>query len=667
MNASSERAPAPAFDWAKAVGWRWAAVPPPRRLGAPGGSGRPPRDVVAAARIGRPRKNAAPDSDDPGGDPDAPKRRGRPKKGEEAAIAEETTARIESARAAAAAAAAAASAPPPAARWPDAAAAGASEDEPRRFGFHRRLQAAAQQGDAHDAEGVLSDMADAGMPPGPRAWHVLVIAHLKAGDVDGALDASVRADEAGVSLLLETWCALVYGLMSGERPDVEGAREIVATVESAGADATGVRCVLLTQLSARGLHSDAAVEGAALRAEGRFAAPPPREEEGLGRGSLQDAALAFVESLCALGRQSEALELYGDLFNSGRLSSPARPLAALVRASAAAGDIGGAQRLLDEARRDGVELDAPCFNGLLAGLVRFMGPEGEAAAADEGAAVNGGSVLGTPLEEQFAQVTDQMVRAGARPDEGTLLALLEGHCKLGALDAALGALKGLRDVGGVNTCQRIPTRVLASFLRQLAAGDRPVDLLAALTAMGEDFCAVPAEAMEPDEAGRTLLTRWLPGHMATLAARAAAAEAADALSGTRLVDGVAIAIGDCAVDDAGAPLLLSKMTARELRAEAEARGLGSGPSPLDVEGAKRSELVAALKAARAALPFAVQSRMKALEAARKRARAAARDGKARESAKGLRRVRIETWREGRMVEVTEKMVRPPRAKFMKAG
>jgi hypothetical protein len=33
--------------------------------------------------------------------------------------------------------------------------------------------------------------------------------------------------------------------------------------------------------------------------------------------------------------------------------------------------------------------------------------------------------------------------------------------------------------------------------------------------------------------------------------------------------------------------------------------------------------------------------MKALEAARKRARAAARDGKARESAKGLRRVTIE--------------------------
>jgi hypothetical protein len=43
-----------------------------------------------------------------------------------------------------------------------------------------------------------------------------------------------------------------------------------------------------------------------------------------------------------------------------------------------------------------------------------------------------------------------MVRSGTRPDEGTLLLLLEGHTKLGALDAALGALKSLRDVGGAH-------------------------------------------------------------------------------------------------------------------------------------------------------------------------------------------------------------------------
>lgn len=44
---------------------------------------------------------------------------------------------------------------------------------------------------------MLADMREAGLAPGPRAWHVLALAHLKAGDVDGALDASVRADAGG--------------------------------------------------------------------------------------------------------------------------------------------------------------------------------------------------------------------------------------------------------------------------------------------------------------------------------------------------------------------------------------------------------------------------------------------------------------------------------------
>jgi hypothetical protein len=38
-------------------------------------------------------------------------------------------------------------------------------------------------------------MRDAGVPPGPRAWHVSVMARLKGDDMDGALAASVAADE----------------------------------------------------------------------------------------------------------------------------------------------------------------------------------------------------------------------------------------------------------------------------------------------------------------------------------------------------------------------------------------------------------------------------------------------------------------------------------------
>jgi hypothetical protein len=99
-------------------------------------------------------------------------------------------------------------------------------------------------------------------------------------------------------------------------------------------------------------------------------------------------------------RQAAALEFYGDLFSAGRLPSPARLTAPIVRAFALAGDIATAQTILDEGARDGARLDAPCFNGLLEGLVKYMaGGDGGGAAAG-GVEVRGDVIYGIPLEEQ---------------------------------------------------------------------------------------------------------------------------------------------------------------------------------------------------------------------------------------------------------------------------
>jgi hypothetical protein len=75
--------------------------------------------------------------------------------------------------------------------------------------------------------------------------------------------------------------------------------------------------------------------------------------------------------------QATALEFYGDLFYAGRLPEPARVAAPIIRAFALSGDIAQAQSVLDEGARDGARLDAGCFNGLLAGLVKHMAPPGE--------------------------------------------------------------------------------------------------------------------------------------------------------------------------------------------------------------------------------------------------------------------------------------------------
>ncbi len=57
------------------------------------------------------------------------------------------------------------------------------------------LQAAA--GDVEGVESGLQAMADAGLRPGPAAFHTLILAHLKSGWVSGALEAATKVEELG--------------------------------------------------------------------------------------------------------------------------------------------------------------------------------------------------------------------------------------------------------------------------------------------------------------------------------------------------------------------------------------------------------------------------------------------------------------------------------------
>ncbi len=57
---------------------------------------------------------------------------------------------------------------------------------------------AAKGGEADEAEMIVLEMEELGLAPGPRAYHALVYAYVKAGDPDGALDAIRRTHAAGL-------------------------------------------------------------------------------------------------------------------------------------------------------------------------------------------------------------------------------------------------------------------------------------------------------------------------------------------------------------------------------------------------------------------------------------------------------------------------------------
>lgn len=62
---------------------------------------------------------------------------------------------------------------------------------------HARSKLALAGTDATRVEEELAKMARAGLPPGPRAYHALVFAHVKSGTVEGALEAIRREVKSG--------------------------------------------------------------------------------------------------------------------------------------------------------------------------------------------------------------------------------------------------------------------------------------------------------------------------------------------------------------------------------------------------------------------------------------------------------------------------------------
>ncbi len=115
----------------------------------------------------------------------------------------------------------------------------------------RRLYAAAKAGQCGEAEGVLQEMAAAGLEPGPRAFHALVVAYAKTGDADRALEAVQR----GYTALRDTGA-----------PSDTGADTAAPAVRCCGArgqpcKACGLRCGRAARGSGSGVSTARARQG----------------------------------------------------------------------------------------------------------------------------------------------------------------------------------------------------------------------------------------------------------------------------------------------------------------------------------------------------------------------------------------------------------------------
>eukprot|EP00878_Enallax_costatus_P013885 GHUV01014520.1.p1 GENE.GHUV01014520.1~~GHUV01014520.1.p1 ORF type:complete len:322 (+),score=99.18 GHUV01014520.1:398-1363(+) len=168
--------------------------------------------------------------------------------------------------------------------WAEAAASTAGEEDRRRFPYHRRIHTAAQDGNISGAEAALASMSAVGLPPGPRAYHVLLCAYLKAGDVAGALDVTRRATDAGVQLLPESYAALIFSYMEASPPEVNVAKTLFSAMAGTDTDQQLPWSVLCRLLSAKGFAADTLAV----------------VKDGLSGGLEMDAdvAEAYIKALC---------------------------------------------------------------------------------------------------------------------------------------------------------------------------------------------------------------------------------------------------------------------------------------------------------------------------------------------------------------------------------
>eukprot|EP00877_Chromochloris_zofingiensis_P008246 jgi/Chrzof1/3675/Cz13g04190.t1 len=468
----------------------------------------------------------------------------------------------------------------------------ADEDDPRRFAIHRELNSAAGNGDTVAAEECLVALVEEGFVPGPRAYHGLLFAYCKAGDMEGALAVAERASEADVTLLTESYQALIYAYMNESPPNTQMAREILNTMLSSGViqDITPAWTTLSRQLHLKGLAEDFV----SVMQQGLEAGFKPSGE----------VAAPYLAALCDLGQKDVAYRFVDALQSSYGIPLKASHINPLILAESMDGDFEAAQHLINTYDGQGVAITADSYNGILAGLVANLdaeeGPEG-------------------PVVSRFNSMREQMLRSCIAPNKHTFKYLYVGHVKLGAVDEAVADLNNMRKAAGVDGLRLLDADTLTQLLQLLVQNDMPVSLLQVLSAMFEDGCRLPPEATAAlGDSGRTLISAWVNDHhldvMAVRGQEAAGNLAKEVTQSIRFIDDMPVGVGDVVVDDEGVMVPLTKLTVKEMRVEAVASGFMDAD---EAHNARRVELLPFIKDHRVRMPFPIAEFYKVLATRRK--------------------------------------------------
>lgn len=344
--------------------------------------------------------------------------------------------------------------------------------------FMEELMERARKADVSGVSDVIYDMVAAGLTPGPRSFHGLLVSNVLNGDVQGAMHALRRELSEGLRPLHESFVALVR--LFGSKGHANRGFEILAAMEKLNFDIRKAWLVLVEEL-VKSNHLEDANKVFLKGAQGGLRATD----------ELYDL---LIEEDCKAGDHSNALTIAYEMEAAGRMATTYH-FNCLLSCQATCGipEVAFATFENMEFGEDYMKPDAETYNWVIQAYTRAESYD---------------------RVQDVAELLGMMVEDHKRiqPNIRTYALLVECFTKYCVVREAIRHFRALKNFeGGMRVLYNEGKYgdPLSLYLRVLSREGRIIELLEALEAMDKDKQQLPPRAMILSRKYRTLVSSWI--------------------------------------------------------------------------------------------------------------------------------------------------------------
>lgn len=337
----------------------------------------------------------------------------------------------------------------------------------------------ARDGDASAVSDVIYDMIAAGLSPGPRSFHGLIVSQCLSGDIEGSMQSLRRELSAGLRPLHETFVALIRQF--GSKGLATRGLEILAAMEKLKFDIRKAWLVLVEELVRNRFLEDAN----AVFLKGAKGGLRATDE-------LYDL---LIEEDCKAGDHSNALTIAYEMEAAGRMATTFHFNCLLsVQANCGIPEIAFTTfENMEYGGEDFMKPDTETYNWVIQAYTRAESYD---------------------RVQDVAELLGMMVEDHKRlqPNVKTHALLVECFTKYCVVKEAIRHFRALKNFqGGTKVLYNEGNfgDPLSLYLRALCREGRIVELLEALEAMAKDNQTLAPRAMILSRKYRTLVSSWI--------------------------------------------------------------------------------------------------------------------------------------------------------------